>query len=130
AISVVRFFSGDAVSEIGVGMQPGTAYLLDDFDEKERVFADRVVILQIDDDVFRGGMFHYPRQARRCAVQVGRRISSMRSRCTNSGCAEGHSRIHPLFAESDSLAALARVCRVWAVVAIDSDINDECACAV
>ena len=123
AIGVVGVPGGEGVAEIRQCVQPGAVDLLDQRHQEERVFADRIVVLEGDDDVLCRGVLSHSRQAFRGAIEVRLGILRARNIGANAGRVEGRSIVHPLLAEGDGLLALGAIRRIGAVVAIHRDVH-------
>ncbi len=128
AVGIVRIFDSESVAEVRQGAQPRAAHFLDQLDQKERIFADRVVILQIDDNILRRRVLGHAPQAVGSTVEVRLQAFCRRKIRANARRAENNGSVHPLLAESNGLLALGAVRGVRAALAIHRHVRDRGPC--
>src|SRR3984893_13372330 len=98
--------------------------LLDHFHHDERILADQIVILQIDDDIFpRTVLGHFP-QAFRRALHTWHGVGWSVNVRTDGGGSDLDGYVHPLFCVSNCFLASGRIPIIKARLSIDGDIHN------
>ncbi len=73
------------VAKVGQRVQPWTINFFDDLNKKERIFADRIIVFEINNDVLRLGILDHALQGFYCVAKVRFRILSSRNVGANAG---------------------------------------------
>src|SRR5713101_810598 len=126
AVRIVGILGSEGVAEIRQGAQPRTVHLLDQLHQEEWIFADRVVILEIDDNILRRRMLDHAQQAVSRAIEVRLHIFCRRKIGANARRAQGDGSIHPQLAEGNSLLPFGTVGRIGAMFAVHRNVHDRC----
>ncbi len=57
AISFFRGKRGEAVAKVGKRVQPPGVDAIENADDKEGIFTDRIIVFEMNGDIFGGGVF-------------------------------------------------------------------------
>ncbi len=121
-------FAARVLPKSGQGAQPRAVHFFDQLHQKKWIFADRVVILQIHDDIFLRRIIHHAFQAVCGDAHVWPRAFRLRDIGANAVRAENDRGIHPLLTESDGLFTLRTVGGVRTMFTIHGNVCDRGAC--
>ena len=112
------------IREVRQGVKIGMVDLLDHFHHEERILADQIVILQIDDDIFpRSVLDHFP-QAFRRALHTWHRVGWSVNVRTDAGGSDLDGYVYPLFCISNCFLASGRIPIIKARLSTDGDIHN------
>src|SRR4029077_1079926 len=116
------------ITEVRQRTQPWTIDLLNHLDDEERIFADRIVVLQMNHNVLLRRILRDASKGVRCASYIRFGIFGAINVRANAWGSECHGYVRPLIARSDGLLALELVQSILAMPAIHRDINDTRLC--
>lgn len=112
------------IREVRVRVQPGIVHLFDDADDEEWIFAERIVVFEVNENILLRAVLRHSDEAVRGAIEVRLRILGRRHIGTDTRRSDGCGNINPLFAEGDGFFPLGFVRGVGAVLAVDGDVYD------
>src|SRR5438093_6814900 len=115
------------ISEIRQRVQPLAAHFFNDLHQKKRIFADRIVVLQIHHHILRCAILRHALQTFRRPLHVRFRILRLRNVCPHARRADRPCCINPSLAERDSALPLRAVRGIRAVLAVHRNVHDRSA---
>jgi len=124
AIGIFRRKGGKAVAEVGKRMQPRAVDAIEYADDEKRIFADRIIVFEMDGDIFGGSVLGDGPESFRNLCSIGLNVFRRSDIDANARRSEARCNLNPGLAEFDGALAFRRISRIDAVVAICGDVSE------